>query len=567
MIRTLQQRFIIFLLLPITLILTGAGFLGFFYARNSMLNQWREASILKLERAAHHIDMRLMAPFGWIEMFQKTGDQHNAASLQGWLVQQLEGTEGVTHVDLDWMGSDYPGRRMMERGRRSEGRGMMSFHMARIAEVTPPIMDAMTGEETISIISNLEDENRNIIGKLQVNMSFEYLLRGVKETGWSQGDKVFLTDNSGKLITQSEPGGINRSQLGETKDPLELAILKEMKKKPFGTILGKGHPPKQVAGFYKINQAPWIIVMFAPGEEILAPIINFRFYYAVFGITFILLILVLIRIIGGKVVGSVEKISDAAGKVAKGEYDVVLPIKTRDEIGRLIDSFNTMVMGLKERDYISNTFGRYVDHEIARELMRRPETGRMGGEKRQVAILMSDLRDFTPLAETLSPDETIKILNLYFSRMIDIIQKNKGIIVDFFGDALLVFFDPMDKPVGPVVFRAVKCAMDMQNAMKQFNNGNKTKNLPRLKMGIGINAGEVVVGNIGSETRTKYGIVGSPVNITQRIQSQAGAGEVIISQPVYDYVAEHVRIIRSFETKLKGIEEGIILNVIEEMIN
>jgi class 3 adenylate cyclase len=508
-----------------------------------------------------------MAPIVWIEMFQKTGDQHNATSLQGWLIQQLEETGGVTYVDLEWIGGDYSARRMMERDRRSEGRGMMSFHMARIAEVTPPLMDAVTGEETISIISNLEDENRNIIGKLQVNMSFEYLLRGIKEIGWSQGDKVFLTDNSGKLITQSEPGGTNRSQLGGKKDPLELAILKEMKKKYSGTILGKGHPPKQVAGFYKINQAPWTIVMFAPGKEILAPIINFRFYYAVFGITFVLLILVLVRIIGGKVVGSVEKISDAAGKVAKGDYDVTLPIKTKDEIGHLIDSFNTMVRGLKERDYISNTFGRYVDQEIAKELMRRPEAGRMGGEKREVAILMSDLRDFTPLAETLSPDETIKILNLYFSRMIDIIQKNKGIIVDFFGDALLVFFDPMDKPVEPLVFRAVECALQVQGAIKTFNSEGETKNLSQLKMGIGINAGEVVVGNIGSETRAKYGIVGSPVNITQRIQSNADDGEIIISQSVYDYVAEHFRIKRSFETKLKGIEEGITLYVIEETIN
>jgi class 3 adenylate cyclase len=196
--------------------------------------------------------------------------------------------------------------------------------------------------------------------------------------------------------------------------------------------------------------------------------------------------------------------------------------------------------------------------------MRRPEAGRMGGEKREVAILMSDLRDFTPLAETLDPDDTIKILNLYFSAMIDIIQKNKGIIVDFFGDALLVFFDPLDKPVGPVVFRAVECAMGMQRAMKLFNNENKRRNLSQLKMGIGVNVGEVVVGNIGSETRTKYGIVGSPVNTTQRIQSSANDDEVIITQSVYDYIIEHFKMKRSFETKLKGIEDVILLYVIED---
>lgn len=139
--------------------------------------------------------------------------------------------------------------------------------------------------------------------------------------------------------------------------------------------------------------------------------------------------------------------------------------------------------------------------------------------------------------------------------------------MDFFGDALLVFFDPLDKPLGPVVFEAVNCAIDMQRAMKSFNNENNIRNLSRLKMGIGVNAGEVVVGNIGSETRTKYGIVGSPVNVTQRIQSNADDGEIIISKAVYVYVAEHFKIKRSFNTKLKGIEEGISLYVIKDDMN
>ena len=90
-----------------------------------------------------------------------------------------------------------------------------------------------------------------------------------------------------------------------------------------------------------------------------------------------------------------------------------------------------MVKGLRERDFIRNTFGRYVDVGIAKELMRRPEAARLGGEKREVAVLMSDIRDFTSLSEALSPEKTILILSLYFSQMITIIQKHRGIIVDF----------------------------------------------------------------------------------------------------------------------------------------
>ena len=210
---------------------------------------------------------------------------------------------------------------------------------------------------------------------------------------------------------------------------------------------------------------------------------------------------------------------------------------------------------MKERDFIANTFGRYVDQGIAKELLNRPEAARMGGQKREVAILMSDIRGFTPLSETLAPEEIIRFLNLYFSRLIQVIQEHQGIIVDFFGDAVLVFFDPFDDPVKPMIKKAVGCAFKMQGSMKEFNREMLSENLPSLEMGIGINAGVVVVGNIGSETRAKYGIVGSPVNLTQRIQSTAEEGEVVISDSVYKHVPDDVRVKRKFRIKLKGVQE------------
>ena len=268
---------------------------------------------------------------------------------------------------------------------------------------------------------------------------------------------------------------------------------------------------------------------------------------------------------GGKMVRSIGQISKAAEQVSGGNYGEPLPVKTSDEIGQLAQSFNSMVQGLKERDFISNTFGRYVDQEVARDLLRRPEASRLGGEKREVAILMSDLRDFTPLSERLTPDVTIRMLNRYFSRIIETIQKHQGIIVDFFGDALLVFFDPLEGPVAPIINRSIRCALEMQRMMEVFNTENKAVDLPELKMGIGLNAGEVVVGNIGSETRAKYGIVGSAVNVTQRIQSEAEGGEVVISESVYRATQDQLTIKKSFEAQLKGIRGDVKLYVVESL--
>jgi adenylate cyclase len=154
------------------------------------------------------------------------------------------------------------------------------------------------------------------------------------------------------------------------------------------------------------------------------------------------------------------------------------------------------------------------------------------------------------------PDAIIHFLNRYFSRLIQVIQKHNGIIVDFFGDSMLVFFDPMEGPVEPVIRRSVACAFEMQDIMKNFNSEMKQEGFPEVMTGIGIHAGEVVVGNVGSETRAKYGIVGSAVNMTQRIQSRAEGGEVVVSESVYQHISGEmdIKTCRSFTVPLKGIK-------------
>jgi class 3 adenylate cyclase len=224
-----------------------------------------------------------------------------------------------------------------------------------------------------------------------------------------------------------------------------------------------------------------------------------------------------------------------------------------------------MVKGLKERDFISDTFGRYVDQDVAKELLNHPDALKLGGEKRQVVILMSDLRDFTPLSEILRPEQTIRVLNRYYSRMIQAVHENRGIIVDFYGDALLAFFDPLGKPPGPSARRAVRCGLRMQDEMLGLNRENESQGLPRLEMGVGIHCGEVVVGNIGSEARAKYGIVGAPVNMAARIQSVAQAGQVVASDPVYQVAMDVLTVKRSFTEDLKGFREPVRLHVLSGM--
>jgi len=565
-IKSLQQRLNLLVLLPAGLLLLLTGVFGFIYMRGTLLDEWQDASIVKLQRAAHQIDMRLGRITDWIQMFHKTSDSSGGPMIQEWILDQLRSLKGVTRAELKWKDNDglQSMPMPMHRGVGAMGGArMMRFHQARITEVTPPSYNAQTGQETVNLISQLKDESDTVVGTLEISVRFEYLLEGIKALGWWQTEQACLIDEAGTYLCHTKAIMKEGMPFGGTGDPFETALLKAIKKRPFGTVLGPGQPPDQVGGFYRLRYAPWTIVLFAAGEKVLAPIIQFRTYYFVGGAIVILIILAFIRMVVGKMVRSFTEISSAAETVARGDYGKPIAIRGRDEIAQLTLSFNTMVDGLKERDFITNTFGRYVDQEIAEKLMKLPEASRLGGERRQVAILMSDIRGFTHLSETLNPDAVISLLNRYFSRLIDVIQKHQGIIVDFFGDGVLVFFDPLDGPAGPVIHKGVACALEMQNAVAGFNAEMRKNQLPEFATGIGVNAGEVVVGNIGSETRAKYGIVGSPVNLTHRIQSTAKGGEVVISDAVYRQVSEYVHIRRSFVMSLKGIKEEMNLYVLE----
>jgi len=567
-IKNLNQRLGVLILLPVGLFLFLTGIFGFVYMRGSLFEERQNASILKLQRAAHQIDMKLGEVNDWTRMFYRTADSRGGPLIQQWILQQLRGLKGVVSAELRWKdhdGSESMPMHMNPGQRGMGGTPMMRFHRGKIVEVTPPQYNAQIGQEIVNIISQLKDESGAEVGTLEVSIRFHHLMEGIKSLPWWQIDQACMIDESGTYLTHTEAFMKERRRLGETHNPLELDLLKAMKEQPYGTVLGPGWPPDEVAGFCRLKYAPWAIILFVSGDEVLAPIIRFRNVYFAGGIIAIVSILLLIRSVVGKMVRSVTEISRAAERVAGGDYGRPLSVSGRDEIAQLTQSFNTMIKGLKERDFVTNTFGRYVDREIAEKLMKRPEASRLGGEKREVAILMSDIRDFTRLTETMSPDKIISFLNLYFSRLIDVVRKHEGIIVDFFGDGVLVFFDPLESPVEPMVRKSVLCALEIQNVMKNFNLEMKREGFPEVKTGIGVNAGEVIVGNIGSDTRAKYGIVGSPVNMTQRIQSTARGGEVVVSEPVYRRISNEVniRVSRSLTVVLKGLAGETRLYVLE----
>ena len=235
--------------------------------------------------------------------------------------------------------------------------------------------------------------------------------------------------------------------------------------------------------------------------------------------------------------------------------------KTAEELEARVEERTTDLananLDLEKRNkLIRHVFGRYLSNDIVANLLENPEGIKLGGERRKITILASDLRGFTALSERMSPEKVIKVLNLYLKDMADVIDQYHGTIDEYIGDGILVLFGA-PTPGKDDAARAVACACAMQLKMGAVNERMKQKGLPKLGMGIGINTGEVVVGNIGSEKRTKYGIVGNNVNRTYRIESYTHAGQVLISEPTLKEAGETVKIRSCRKIKPKGVKKPI----------
>ena len=204
-------------------------------------------------------------------------------------------------------------------------------------------------------------------------------------------------------------------------------------------------------------------------------------------------------------------------------------------------------------EFLRKMFGRYLSTEVMSSLIKDPSALELGGERRSVTIMMTDLRGFTALSERLEPERIVQMLNTYFEVMVDVILKYNGNINEIIGDALLIIFGaPQEMP--DRARQAIACAIEMQNAMARVNDENRKRKLPELQMGIGLNETDVIVGNIGSPKRSKYAVVGSGVNMTSRIESYTVGGQILISESVRREAGEVLRIDAQRNVVPKGSE-------------
>jgi adenylate cyclase len=218
----------------------------------------------------------------------------------------------------------------------------------------------------------------------------------------------------------------------------------------------------------------------------------------------------------------VLQLAEGARNIAAGNYQHRVRLKQEDELGSLATSFNRMSEGLAERDRVRDLLGKVVSREVAAELLQKGIA--LGGEEREVTILFSDLRNFTGMSEALPAQEMIGILNHYFTRMSAIVEKHGGVVDKYVGDALMALFGA---PVAKAddADRALKTALEMSAALDELNREWHERGLPTIEVGIGINTDVVIAGNMGSETRLNYTVIGDGVNLASRLEGLTKVAE------------------------------------------
>lgn len=212
----------------------------------------------------------------------------------------------------------------------------------------------------------------------------------------------------------------------------------------------------------------------------------------------------------------------------------------------------------KSQRFVRKVFGRYLSDEIVQRLLDEQDGLLLGGERRQVTVLMADIRDFSTISLQLEPERCMLLLNNYLAVMTEVIQGFRGTVDEFVGDGILAVFGAPVREEDDAD-RALACAVAMQRAMGEVNARNIAEGLPAIEIGIGLNTGDVVAGNIGSELRSKYGVVGHNVNLASRIESCTAGGQILASPATLENARTEILQGRCIEVSVKGLDAPLPL--------
>lgn len=258
----------------------------------------------------------------------------------------------------------------------------------------------------------------------------------------------------------------------------------------------------------------------------------------------------------------VRALAAATGQVARGDYETEVTVRSRDEIGALARAFNDMTRGLRLKERYRSVLDKVVSRDVAEELMKGEVE--LGGENRDVTVLFADIRGFTALTAGMEPQDVIGLLNECMERLSMAVEQEGGVVDKYVGDELMAVFGAPVRQDDHAV-RAVRSAVRMRRAIAELNELRERRGEPPIGLGIGLNAGPAVAGNMGSSDRLNYTVLGETVNLASRLCGGAVAGEILVTASTLEQAGRSVRASSLGARSFKGFSHEVEVLAVEDV--
>jgi adenylate cyclase len=385
----------------------------------------------------------------------------------------------------------------------------------------------------------VKSPKRGVVGVAVLKLAGE-VIAGMVEAIHPQGGGALLLDSYGVIVGDTEPSFLYKS-LGRIApevlatpvfdqrftaigvDRIEDLGLHALSRVMVGATLAGSTDvvfpggSRQLAGYAPLSVKTWTLVVHEPAAKLAEPLAQITHHAAVNGLLVGAVVALLAMALARAIVSPLRRLTEAAQAVRRGDFVAArLEPGSEDEIGVLSESFNRMAHGLEARERELEIFGRLVSPEVREELL----SGHLelGGATRRAAVLFSDIRGFSTLAEKMDPQAVVALLNEYLTAMASATGTFQGYINNFIGDAIVVVFGaPI--PQSDAERRAVLAALAMRDALAELNVRRTARGDAAIETGIGIAAGDMVAGQIGSPERMLYTVIGDAVNVASRLET------------------------------------------------
>ena len=367
----------------------------------------------------------------------------------------------------------------------------------------------------------------------------------------------YLTDDQGVLLAHANADLVFKKQ-SVGNEPLIAHAVKNGANNQFQSQFNSSMDKKEKIGVYvRTGYGPLVVFqtslseVLAPAESVKREFIKnlaFAFFASI----------IIISLFSITLTKPIEKLAGLIKQVSKGQFDLHAKklVTTNDEVGDLAIAFDEMTAGLKERDKVKSLFSKFHGSSVADNLINSDVV--LGGKSKEVVVFFSDIRGFTEYSESRSAQEVVDMLNEYFGVMVEIINKNGGVVDKFIGDAIMAVWGAPETSPNDAL-NAVTACLQMRTSLNELNKLRLSRGQDPILIGMGLHSGEAISGTIGSTERMEYTVIGNTVNTASRVEASTKSfgTDLLITNQVLQRLDASIVVHLAGTAEVKGRSEPI----------